>query len=89
MKSKFGTHEDTCEMRPKFCEFCDLQFRIEVYIDHVEKCGSRTYMCEECKRYIRFKDKLQHKSSTLCTKFQEETRQKELLEKEKRMEDLR
>jgi hypothetical protein len=30
------------------------------YIDHVEKCGSKTFHCEKCKKYVCKKDKESH-----------------------------
>jgi hypothetical protein len=60
MKSKFGSHEERCELRPKTCEYCDKEFGFEKFHDHHEMCGSRTEKCDACNRYICLRDKQMH-----------------------------
>lgn len=59
--TKFGNHEEHCELRPKNCEYCSKLFPIEKLLDHVDACGTRTEKCEDCQRFVRFKDKGNHK----------------------------
>ena len=48
LATKFGNHEDHCELRPKICEYCNKLFPIEKLLDHVEICGTRTEKCSDC-----------------------------------------
>ena len=64
-------------------------FKIEIYADHEEQCGSRTYKCDDCQRFICLKDKERHLTSGQCQEFQNENKQKEILEQQKAMEELR
>jgi DNA-directed RNA polymerase subunit RPC12/RpoP len=34
--SKFGTHEERCELRPKPCQYCTKLFSFEKLLDHVD-----------------------------------------------------
>jgi hypothetical protein len=43
MASEFGTHEETCELKPKKCLYCEQILDFERYLNHIEQCGSRTY----------------------------------------------
>lgn len=60
LKSKFGNHEEKCEMKPKPCEFCEQIFRIEKLVDHVEKCGTKTKKCDQCQNYIQLRNWQNH-----------------------------
>ena len=64
----FGTHENTCELRPKQCLYCEQVHKFETYIDHVEKCGNKTNMCGKCNTYVRNKDREQHLINGECEK---------------------
>ena len=84
IQSKFGSHEERCELRPKPCEYCSKLFTFEKFIDHEELCGSRTEKCEDCKRFICLKDKVDHKLPRgNCSKFQAENQRAEEFEKMK------
>ena len=38
----------------------DQEFRIEVWVDHVEQCGTKTNKCEECQHFIQKKHWAEH-----------------------------
>ena len=76
-------------MRPKPCPWCQKEFRIEKLVDHEEPCSSRTEKCSECQLYVRLRDKEDHLIRGLCQMQQTQNRQKEALEKQKAMDDLR
>ena len=75
-------------MQPKQCQWCEQVFKIEVWVDHTEQCGTKTNKCEECGQWIQRKMWAHHQTSDDCRLQKAEAQRKEHLEQQKRLEEL-
>eukprot|EP00698_Gefionella_okellyi_P025039 TRINITY_DN903_c0_g1_i2.p1 TRINITY_DN903_c0_g1~~TRINITY_DN903_c0_g1_i2.p1 ORF type:complete len:499 (-),score=98.94 TRINITY_DN903_c0_g1_i2:1582-3078(-) len=54
------THELVCEFQPRVCDFCELSYPQDQFIEHETVCGSRTERCTTCGVYVRLRDLQTH-----------------------------
>ncbi|XP_032563263.1 XIAP-associated factor 1 [Chiroxiphia lanceolata] len=58
-------HENKeCQKRAMKCTICDLEMPFNKLQEHLDTCASRTERCQECNKYIMYKD--QHKHKEIC-----------------------
>ncbi|NWS11469.1 XAF1 factor, partial [Pachyramphus minor] len=58
-------HENKeCQKRAMKCSICDLEMPFNKLQEHLDTCASRTERCQECNKYIMYKD--QHKHKEIC-----------------------
>lgn len=63
-KSLIENHKkNECLKRQINCKFCDIPLYFDKLEEHLNKCGTRTELCNECKRYIQIKDQEEHFTS--------------------------
>ncbi len=55
--------KNECLKRQINCKFCDIPLYFDKLEEHLNKCGTRTELCNECKRYIQIKDQEEHFTS--------------------------
>lgn len=67
--SKFGRHEETCEMKPRPCRYCEQVFKIERHGDHEDTCGAQTKKCDTCTRFVKNKERAGHLTNGECARF--------------------
>jgi hypothetical protein len=51
-KSEADDHARTCLMKPKYCEYCDLNVPAKDFTAHFRQCESRTSQCARCDKAI-------------------------------------
>jgi hypothetical protein len=54
-----------CPLRIEFCQFCDVPVSSSDLFEHEQACGSRTYNCHLCNRYIQLMHRAEHE--VYCT----------------------
>ncbi|NXM33937.1 XAF1 factor, partial [Oxyruncus cristatus] len=58
-------HENMeCQKRAMKCTICDLEMPFSKLQEHLDTCASRTERCQECDKYIMYKD--HHKHKEIC-----------------------
>lgn len=86
MKHEFGNHEETCDRKPKECQFCEQMIQFANFFDHVNFCGSKTRLCEFCHRNVMLRNQKYHEKEE-CAKFLREEYEKKEQEKVKQLEE--
>lgn len=86
MKHEFGSHEETCDKKPKLCSFCEQMIDFDNFLQHVNFCGARTRHCEFCKRNVLMRNQKYHEQ-TECQQFMREDYEKVEREKIKQLEE--
>jgi hypothetical protein len=61
-KGAFQEHVDNCPKKPRICQYCGLQFKRDLYDEHIQMCSTRTEKCEKCKKNIQKRGKLIQRS---------------------------
>lgn len=51
-KKEVEDHARTCLMKPKFCEYCELNVPAKDFNVHFKQCESRTTQCTLCEKAI-------------------------------------
>jgi hypothetical protein len=51
-KSEAGEHARSCLMKPRHCEYCDLNVPAKDFNVHFKQCESRTSPCTLCEKAI-------------------------------------
>ncbi|NXL03143.1 XAF1 factor, partial [Mesembrinibis cayennensis] len=56
-------HHETkeCDKRAMKCKICELEMPFSKLEEHLKTCASRTEWCQECNKYIMYKDQDKHK----------------------------
>ena len=47
-------------MRDVECQYCELQIKAHEKLEHEDRCGSRTDVCEKCQQYVMLKMMKEH-----------------------------
>lgn len=55
--------EKDCIHRQVVCEYCELELQFSEMKSHKDFCGSRTELCQRCKKYVQHKDLENHLNS--------------------------
>jgi hypothetical protein len=63
-KSEIDEHAKNCLMKPKHCEYCDLNVPAKDFVTHFKQCESRTSQCTLCEKAIINKELAIH--SAIC-----------------------
>ena len=95
MKGDFGDHEENWDQKPKECQFCEQSIDFAGYLQHVNKCGSRTRVWEFCHHNVMMRNQKYHEQEEWARFIREEYEKKEkekiqeLEEEEKRKERVK
>ncbi|RMZ94892.1 XIAP-associated factor 1-like, partial [Brachionus plicatilis] len=55
--------KENCSKRQVECQYCDLSLDSDKIDGHLVVCGSRTELCEKCRKYVLLRDKFAHELS--------------------------
>ena len=53
-------------MRPKECPYCETNFSVEKFEEHVDYCGSKTKKCEACGANVITRERIKHITGGQC-----------------------
>ncbi|CAN6450832.1 unnamed protein product [Victoria cruziana] len=52
--------EEKCSQRIVICEYCEFPLPAVDLLRHQELCGNRTEYCENCRKYVRLRERSSH-----------------------------